>query len=97
MTITPEELEAIKRRHQGAEGMYAFSHREAHQAHADRATLLSALRQRDAELVRMREALKEIARCERYLSEADTSYEYEMRQIELCRFIKTRAALGEQT
>lgn len=45
---------------------------------------------------RLREALAEIARCNQYMSEADTNYEYEMRQIELCRLIKTRTALKEK-
>ena len=49
-----------------------------------------------ARVEEMEAALQEIARCERYLSEADTNYEYEMRQIELCRLIKTRAALRKE-
>ena len=42
---------------------------------------------------RLEGALKEIALCERYAAAADSSYEYEMRQIELSRLIQTRAAL----
>ena len=91
------EVEAIRARHEYAEqkggDLYTPEYCEwsFSQCHADRATLLSLLSEERARRVEVEGALAEIARCNQYMSEADTNYEYEMRQIELCRFIKTRA------